>query len=67
MAVPQFMADQDRRHIHWIEGNPGAPCIAAVAPADRLAVDGEDEVKRMMELEAFQPCPACMADFPWTE
>jgi len=69
---PEFLADLSTRRIHWTgDGSPAScgsgSCLEGVAAADLLAVDDAGEMKRMVELEAFHPCPHCMADYPWVD
>lgn len=65
-----FVADGNTRRIHLIRPghSPGeSPCLAGTDPSDVLPVGDGHDMKRMVELEAFHPCPDCMADYSWTE
>lgn len=62
-----FLADQATRRIHYRLRSTPDCCLEEIAAEDQLVVDNPDDVLRMVELEGYEPCPTCMARFPWVD
>lgn len=61
--MSRYVADT---HGHRVHANEPGGCPLHQLPAEhRVETDSPDEVRMMVELEAYELCPRCMNGFAW--
>ncbi|BAS27036.1 hypothetical protein [Limnochorda pilosa] len=61
--MSRYVADTHRHRVHSAEA---AACPIHQLPAEhRVETESPEEVRMMVELEAYDLCPECMGEFDW--